>query len=56
MFVSIIVPVFNSEKYLSFCLDSVLSQDFCDFELLLIDDCSTDSSVAICKDYERKYP
>lgn len=56
MFASIIVPVYNSEKYLKSCLDSVLSQDFADYELLLVDDCSKDSSVSICKEYDSSYP
>ena len=55
MFVSIIVPVFNSELYLANCLDSVLSQDFTDFELILVDDGSTDSSVQICQEFEQRF-
>ncbi len=51
---SIIVPVFNAEKYLSECIDSILSQSFKDFELILIDDGSKDSSLEICKAYEQK--
>lgn len=43
--VSIIVPVYNVEKYLHRCVDSILLQTFTDFELLLIDDGSTDKSV-----------
>ena len=46
--VSLVVPVFNAEKYLQQCLDSILSQSFSDFELLLINDGSTDRSVQIC--------
>lgn len=46
--VSIIVPVYNVEKYLEECVESVLSQTFTDFELLLIDDGSTDSSGDLC--------
>ena len=42
--ISIVVPVFNAEKYLTACIDSVLGQSFSDFELLLIDDGSTDRS------------
>lgn len=49
--VSIIVPIYNAEKYLSRCLDSILSQTFCDFEVLLIDDGSTDTSSNICEQY-----
>lgn len=46
---SIITPVFNSEKYLSQCIKSVLRQDFCDFEFILVDDGSNDSSLEIIK-------
>ena len=45
---SIIVPVYNVEEYLPVCLKSILSQSFCHYELLLIDDGSTDSSGKIC--------
>jgi glycosyltransferase involved in cell wall biosynthesis len=50
---SIIVPVYNAEKYLSRCIDSILSQTLTDFELLLIDDGSSDNSGAICEEYAR---
>ncbi len=53
--VSIIVPVFNAEKYLRRCIDSIIHQTYQNIEVILIDDCSTDSSNAICKDYEAKY-
>ena len=49
--ISIIVPVYNSEKYLSDCINSILNQTFTDFELILIDDGSTDSSGAICDEF-----
>lgn len=52
--VSIIVPVYKAEKYLSCCLDSILAQSFGDFELLLIDDGSPDLSGKICDDYAEK--
>ena len=52
--ISIIVPVYNVEKYLSKCIDSILSQTYRNFELLLIDDGSTDASCKICDDYETK--
>lgn len=48
---SVIIPIYNAEKYLSKCLDSILNQNFTDFEVLLIDDGSTDSSPDICKRY-----
>lgn len=48
---SIIVPVFKVEKYLSRCIDSILSQTFTDFELLLVDDGSPDNSGHICDKY-----
>lgn len=49
--VSIIVPVYNAKDYLHRCVDSILAQTFTDFELLLIDDGSTDSSDLICDEY-----
>lgn len=52
--ISVIVPIYNSEKYLCKCIDSILDQTFKDFELLLIDDGSTDLSGEICDEYARK--
>ena len=52
--ISVIVPVYNTEKYLHRCIDSILNQTFTDFELLLINDGSTDSSSAICDEYAEK--
>lgn len=49
--ISVIVPIYNVERYVEKCLDSVLSQDFSDFEVVLVDDGSTDKSSAICQDY-----
>lgn len=54
--ISVIVPVYNAEKYLHRCIDSILAQTFTDFELLLIDDGSKDSSPAICDEYAEKDP
>lgn len=51
---SIIVPVYNVESYLSSCLDSILNQSYKDFELILIDDGSTDNSGIICDSYAEK--
>lgn len=52
--VSIIVAVYQAEAYLNRCVDSILSQTFSDFELLLIDDGSTDQSGEICDEYAQK--
>ena len=52
--ISIIVPVYNTERYLSRCIDSILEQSFRDFELLLIDDGSKDGSGKICDAYAAK--
>lgn len=54
MLISIIVPVYKVEKYLSKCIDSILSQTFTDFELLLINDGSPDRSGEICDEYAAK--
>jgi len=54
--ISIIVPVYNVEKYIDECINSIIDQSFKDFELLLIDDGSTDRSGIICDDYSFKDP
>ena len=51
---SIIVPVYNVEDYLKECIDSILAQEHCEMEILLVDDGSTDSSGAICDQYAKK--
>ena len=53
--ISIIVPMYNSEKYISRCLDSILHQTFSDFEIILVDDGSTDSTAQICHSYVDKH-
>ena len=55
MLVSVIIPVYNVEKYLRKCLNSVLSQTYKELEIILIDDGSTDSSGKICDEYAAKY-
>ncbi len=54
MKLSVIVPVYNTEQYLPRCIDSILCQSFTDFELLLINDGSKDSSGTICDEYAEK--
>lgn len=49
--ISVIVPVYNIEKYLDQCIQSVQAQTYKDWELLLVDDCSTDGSYGICQKY-----
>ena len=51
MTVSIIVPVYNTAVYLPACIDSILAQSYTDFELILVDDGSTDDSLQVCETY-----
>lgn len=51
---SVVVPVYNAEKYLEHCLDSILNQTYQDFEIVIVNDGSTDSSVDICRQYQKK--
>ena len=53
MLFSVIVPIYNIEKYLKRCIDSVLAQTFADFELILVDDGSPDNCPAICDEYAK---
>lgn len=55
MKISVIIPIYNAEMFLRQCIDSVISQENTDIEIILVDDGSTDSSVAICDEAERKY-
>ena len=52
--VSVIIPVYDAEKYLRQCLDTVVNQTLKDIEIILIDDGSTDNSLSICREYAKK--
>lgn len=52
--VSIVIPVFNVEKYIGKCLDSLISQTLHNIEIICVNDCSTDKSLDILRDYEAK--
>lgn len=54
--VSIIVPIYNAEQYLRRCVDSILNQEYTDYELLLVNDGSTDASGDICEEYGAQDP
>lgn len=54
--VSIIVPIYNAEQYLRRCVDSILNQEYTDYELLLVNDGSTDASGDICEEYGDRDP
>lgn len=56
MKLSYIIPVYNVEKYLRQCVDSVLAQTMDDYEIILVDDGSPDNCPAICDEYKEKYP
>lgn len=53
--VSIVIPMYNAEKYIGECLDSILAQTFTDYEVIVVDDCSTDNSAAIVESYINNY-
>ena len=52
---SIIIPMYNVEKYIGECLDSILAQTFDNYEVIVVDDCSTDNSVKIVESYRPKF-
>lgn len=54
--ISVVVPVYNVEKYLERCLDSILEQTFIDYEIVLVEDGTEDKSGLICDRYAEKYP
>ena len=53
--ISIVVPVYNAEKYLRECVDSILNQTFTDFKINLVNDGSTDKSGEICRELQKKH-
>ena len=53
--VSVVIPLYNTEKYIGECLNSILNQTFQNFEVIVVDDCSTDSSCAIVESYAEKF-
>ena len=55
MFLSIIIPVYNAEAYIGQCLDSLLRQDISDYEILCVNDGSTDGSLSVLQEYARMY-
>lgn len=55
MKVSVIIPLYNAEKYIAACLESILNQTFKDFEVIVVDDCSTDNSCAVAESYLEKF-
>ena len=55
MLISFVIPVYNVEKYLNECVDSVITQNFRDLEIILVDDGSPDGSGQICDQYAEKY-
>ena len=55
MKISVIIPMYNAEKYLGVCLESLLIQTFTDFEVIVVDDCSTDNSLAIAESYLERF-
>ena len=56
MLFSIVIPIYNVEKYLKECIDSFLNQDFDDYEIILVNDGSNDKSGEICDQYALQYP
>ena len=52
--VSVVIPVFNVQEYISQCLNSIISQTYKDIEIIVVDDGSTDNSLSICMEYKQK--
>ena len=56
MKISIIIPNYNYDLYIAEALDSILNQDYVNIEIIIVDDGSTDNSLSILKEYERRFP
>lgn len=54
--VSVIVPIYNVEKYIGRCLESILAQSYENLEIICVDDCGGDNSIKIVEEYKQKYP
>lgn len=55
MMFSILIPAYNANRYIKRCLDSVISQNFVDYEVIIVNDGSQDNTLDICREYEKKY-
>ena len=53
--ISVVIPMYNAEKYIGDCLESILAQTFENFEVIVVDDCSTDNSKKIVESYIPKF-
>ena len=54
LLISVIIPIYNAEQFLRQCLESILQQTYSNFEIICVDDGSTDSSLSICQQYSEK--
>ena len=52
--VSIVVPVFNAQKYIKECIESIINQTYKDIQVIIVDDGSTDNSLKICEELKKK--
>lgn len=55
MLFSIVIPVYNGEKYIGECIESILNQSINEYEIIIVDDGSTDSTFSLCKEYVKNY-